>query len=132
MKKSKIWAAAMTVCAAVVLSAAPPSPAVPMDVKKLESMAKSAKSATEHKEVATQYTDRALFFETKAKQHDAEVERLTNSRNYNPMAAKWPAVANAPVDYHKRAAMQARRAAEESRQVAATHLEKAGQSRASE
>jgi len=36
------------------------------------------------------------------------VERFTNSRNYNPMAAKWPAVANGPVEYHKQAAMQAR------------------------
>ena len=132
MKQSKIWAAAMVVCAAVVLSAAPPSSAVPMDVKKLESMAKSANTPAEHKEVASQYANRAEFFEAKAKQHDAEVERLTNSRNYNPMAAKWPAVASGPVDYHKRAAMQARRAAEESRQMATAHLEKAGQSRASE
>ncbi len=132
MKTNKLWAAAMTVCAAMVLSAAPPSPSAPMDAKKLETMANSAKTPADHKEVATHFNQRADFFEAKAKQHDAEVVRLTNSRNYNPMAAKWPAMANGPVEYHKRASMQARRAAEESRQVATTHLEKAAQHQASE
>ncbi|MBL8176441.1 MAG: hypothetical protein JNK48_17330, partial [Bryobacterales bacterium] len=66
MKSNKIWAAAMTVCAALVLSAAPPSPAPPIDARKLESMAKTAKTTSEHKEVASQYNHRADFFLAKA------------------------------------------------------------------
>lgn len=124
--KLKIWAVVIAVTAALTLSAEP------VDVKKLEAAAKSASTPAEHKKVASQYSERAEFFEAKAKKHEAEVERISNSRNYNPMAAKWPAVANGPVDYHKRAAIQARRAAEESRQMAANHLEKAGQNRVTE
>lgn len=124
--KLKIWALAIAVCTALTLSAEP------VDVKKLEASAKSASTPAEHKKVASQYSERAEFFEAKAKKHEAEVERLSKNTNYNPMAAKWPAVANGPMDYHKRAAVQARRAAEESRQMASNHLEKAGQSRTTE
>ena len=132
MKKNRIWAAALTVCAALVLSAAPPTPPMPIDAAEIEKLSKNAKSSAEHKEVAGHYNTRAEFFEAKAKQHEKEVERLRNSRNYNPMASKWPALANGPVEYHKRAAMQALRAAEESRRMAETHLDKASSSRTAE
>jgi hypothetical protein len=125
MRKT-LWTVAVAVFAAMMVSAEP------VDVKKLEASAKAASTPAEHKNVASQYSERAAYFEAKAKKHEAEVERLVKSKNYNPMAAKWPAVANGPVDYHKRAAVQARRAAEESRQMAARHLEKAGEGRVTE
>ncbi len=52
------------------------------------------------------------YFEAKAKKHEAEAARLSQSRNYNPMAAKWPGLANGPVEYHKQAAAKAWRAAD--------------------
>jgi len=115
MKKT-LWTVGTAVFATMLLSAEP------VDVKKLDQPAKAA----------TSHSERAGFFEAKAMKHEAEAERLANSRNYNPMAAKWPALANGPVEYHKQAAMQARRAAAEAQRMAATLPGKAAQTQVSE
>ncbi|MBL8220428.1 MAG: hypothetical protein JNL62_14440 [Bryobacterales bacterium] len=114
MKKT-LWTVGTAVFATMLLSAEP------VDVKKLD---QTANAAT--------LSERAAFFKANAMQHEAEAERLTNSRNYNPMAAKWPAVAGGPIEYHKQAAMQARRAAAEAQRMAATHSGNPAQTQVSE
>lgn len=65
------------------------------------------------------FLERAERLETKAAQHEANANELANSKNYNPMRYKWPAMVQAPIDRERHLAMQARRAAREARELAA-------------
>lgn len=111
----------LTASSALVLSASEPNQEI--SEKKLAAMAISAKTEAEHSAVARQYDSRADAFEAKAKRHDAEADKLANQKVYNPMMHKWPALAQAPAEKQRRLAMEARRAAQEARDLAGKHRE---------
>ena len=79
----------------------------------------------EHEAIAQKHAASALELESKAKAYEEEAARLARSKNHNPMASKWPAMAAAPVNHLRAKAMQARRQANEMRQLAEKHREQA-------
>jgi len=98
-----------------------------MDSKELAEQAKSAKSAEDHLAVANQYEKRAIAFDAKAVEHEQESDKMTKRKNqsYNPLSSKWPAMVQGPIDRERGKALQARRAARESRELMAFHREQA-------
>jgi hypothetical protein len=68
---------------------------------------------------ADEYRRNAAKLDQKALRHEAEADRLAKNSRSNPMAHKWPAMVQGPIDRERRLAMQARRAAAESRELAA-------------
>ncbi|MEZ5356597.1 MAG: hypothetical protein R2762_28510 [Bryobacteraceae bacterium] len=92
-----------------------------MDPKTVDRNAAAARTANEHLDVARQYEALAQSFDAKALRHDEKAEKLAMRRGYNPMAAKWPAIANGPADRERNLAIQARRTAAEARELAARH-----------
>lgn len=118
------------ILAAVSLMANPMGQGTTVDDKQLARLAKEAKTAAEHNRVASLYEKRAEALEAKAKEHEAEATRLESKQGYNPLAHKWPAMARGPVEHQRSKAMQARRAARESLELAARHREQAGKAAA--
>lgn len=104
-----------------LLIAAPADKSSMIDDKQLLSMAKSANTAEAHLTVAKAYDSKAEALEAKARKHEAKADELANRTSYNPMAAKWPAIVQGPIDRERQLAMQARRAAFEARDLAARH-----------
>ena len=96
------------------------------DAGKLQEMARSAKTQAEHLEVARLFEAQAEAFDAKAKLHETEMDKLSRRTSYNPMSQKWPAMAQGPVEFQRANAMQARRAAHESRERVAYHRDQAG------
>ena len=94
-----------------------------VDSNKLETMAANAKSTGQHAAVAKLYRLQAESFESKAKQHETEAREL-EARPGNAMDHKWPAMSSKKRDAEKarQLAVQARRAAQESFQLADRHL----------
>lgn len=88
----------------------------------LERRSMEADSPKEHAQLAKEYRLRAEEFDAKADKHLAKANELRKGPA-NPMAAKWPAMANSGWKREEQLAMQARRAAEESRQQAARHID---------
>lgn len=105
----------------LILTAASLSIAAEADSKQLQAKARAANSPTAHSEVSRDYLDRAAALDAKASRHEAEAERMAKDTNYNPMNHKWPALAAAPAERERRLAMQARRAANEARELAQKH-----------
>lgn len=96
------------------------------DPQKLQEMAKNATTPAAHAEVARGYLEWAKSLDEKAARHELNAERLAKDTAYNPMKHKWPAMAAAPAERERRLAMQARRAANEARQLAMKHEAMAG------
>ena len=96
------------------------------DPQKLQTMARNATTPAAHAEVARGYADWAVSLDAKAVTHEANAERMAKDTRYNPMKHKWPAMAAAPVERERRLAMQARRAANEARELAQKHEALAG------
>lgn len=67
----------------------------------------------------SEYKDRAAKLEEKARKHDAEADRMDKASRSNPMLYKWPAMVKGPIERERRLAMEARRAAAESLELAA-------------
>lgn len=95
------------------------------DPGKLAEMAKSAKTADDHRELARIYREQAAEFESKAKKHEGKADELAGRAGYNPLKHKWPAMVQGPIDRERNLAMQARRAAKESILLAERHEEMA-------
>ena len=98
--------------------------------KQIEQLAKKANTSDEHAAVAKQYRARAEMLEDEADKLEREVRQRKSATN--PVAVKWPAMANGGVAKKERLAMQARRAAQECNQLAAYHQRLAGDERSSE
>jgi|GEM_PF-1637627 len=113
--------------AAATLAAAPidEKANISLDDAKLAAMSKAAKTAQDHLELARVYRERAAEFEAKARRHETKADELTRQVSYNPLRHKWPAMAHGPADRERNLAMQARRAAKESLQLAERHEETA-------
>lgn len=111
----------------IVASAEPVDRAAKMNAKELAEQAKAAQSADDHRAISRQYELRAAAFEAKAIEHEREADRLArrNEQQYNPLTSKWPAMVQAPVEHQRGQAIQARRAARESRELMAYHQQQA-------
>ena len=92
-----------------------------MEIAKLERMAESARSATEHSEVSKQYRLRAEHFEAKATQHEEQARKM-ESRPRTALEHKWPGMSRQPWVKERQLAMHARRAASESYSLADRHM----------
>jgi hypothetical protein len=68
---------------------------------------------------AKEHEAKAELLEAKAKRHEARAEDLANRKGYNPMAHKWPAMVQGPIDRERQLAAKARRTAHELRELAA-------------
>jgi len=112
---------ATLIALAAIAIAAATIPAKPMEGRKLQKLANEARTFAEHKEAARHYEVRARHFEDKAEGHERDADELTLRSGYNPMKHKWPAMVQAPIDKSRAQAMEARRAARESLELAVKH-----------
>ncbi len=87
---------------------------------RLTALAGEARTSAEHAKVAKEYRLQAESFEATAAEYDATVKRL--SKNPSPMTYKWPSMASPDLVQAKQKAVEARRAARESRELADHHL----------
>jgi len=86
--------------------------------ERLQAMARTAATAPEHAEVAKQYRLHAEALDAQAAKQEEQVTKL--ARSAGATADKWPAMANGHQEA-KEKAVQARRAAAESRKLADHH-----------
>ena len=106
---------------AMLLAAAAPSMAAEkMDSEKLQAMAVSARTASEHATVAKHYRVAAESFEAQAAKHEAEANRLKTQPKLG-LASKWPSMVPKTEEKERTLAMQARRAAQENLELADRH-----------
>ena len=94
------------------------------DVKDIAAIAKTASTPAEHARVAKQYLTRAQALETKADKLERELRASASNRS--AMDQKWPAMMNGMREKKEQNVMQARRAANESRELAEHHSRLAG------
>jgi hypothetical protein len=90
--------------------------------KEIAKLADSARTATDHASVAKAYRLRAEAFTEMAEKHEAEVAKKQNGPQIG-MASKWPAMSRNSAQREKQKAIDARRAARESEQLAAYHTQ---------
>ncbi|MBZ2183407.1 MAG: hypothetical protein K7J46_01765 [Bryobacter sp.] len=93
----------------------------PMEVSQIRKLAREAKTRSEHLAVAGHWEARARSFEEQAMEYERDADELASGRDYNPMRNKWPAMVQAPIERLRAKAMQARRAASESRRLMEQH-----------
>lgn len=116
---------AILITAILALVSLPAAAVEPMNDKALRERSKSAKTLQDHTLLAEQFLLRADHYTVKAEKHEAEAKAIAARKVHNPMTSKWPALAEAPANYAKNQALQARRAAEEARKLAAFHQDEA-------
>lgn len=116
---------AILMTAILALVSLPAAAVEPMSDKALREKSKAAKTVEDHTFLAEQFLLRADHYTAKAEKHEAEVKEIASRKVHNPMTSKWPAMAEAPATYAKNQALQARRAAEEARKLAAFHQDEA-------
>ena len=92
-------------------------PMVPAE--RLQAMAREAKTVKQHAEVAKHSRLQAESLAAEAVKHEREAEKLSNSMG--AMRHKWPAMAPKAIHQAKQAALEARRAARESYELADLH-----------
>jgi hypothetical protein len=98
-----------------------------LEEKDIAKLAKAAESPADHARVAQQYLWRAKSLEGKADKIEREL-RSEREGWQPPLATKWPAMVENVRERKERVAMQARRAAKESLELAAQHSKLAGKS----
>ncbi|MCC6390583.1 MAG: hypothetical protein IT167_08270 [Bryobacterales bacterium] len=91
-----------------------------LEAAKLEDLATEARTPAQHAAVSRQFRLRAEALDSKAAGHEANVKKLTKSAG--AMVQKWPGMATKPLETEREKAMEARRAARESRKLAEKHL----------
>jgi hypothetical protein len=91
-----------------------------LETAKLESLAVEARTPAEHATVSRHFRLRAEALDAKAAEHEANVRKLTKSAG--AMVHKWPGMAPKSLQMERENAMEARRAARESRNLAEKHL----------
>ena len=95
-----------------------------LEAKDIDAIAKTADNPADHAQVAKQYLTRAQDFEDKADKLDRDLRASANNRS--AMDQKWPGLMNGMREKKEQNVMQARRAADESRQLAQHHSRLAG------
>lgn len=100
-----------------------------VEITKLQAMAEQAKTPAQHAAVAKQYRLRAESFEAKAVEHEINAERYAKAAG--AMYRKWPGMAPRAMQEEKQKAVEARRAAQENRTLAESHLRQSVEAMAS-
>jgi hypothetical protein len=118
MKSLSLAAAAGAL--AIVFSV-PAAAVEPTDAKKLEMIARDAKTPAQHANVARQYRLRAEALEAKAEQHEAEARKLMTSPRIG-VEGKNPSMARNTWQRERSLAEQARRQSREAYKIADRHL----------
>ena len=93
--------------------------------KELTQMARAAASPAQHANVATQYMARAEALDAKADKLEQEL-RDSDTRAKTAMDQKWPGLMAGMRERKEKLAMQTRRAAQESRDLAMHHSRLSG------
>lgn len=91
------------------------------DTERIAALAASARTAKDHTTVAAEYRDRGTRFEAKAREHEEAARRYDRRRT--PLQNKYPAAAHDRATRERQLAMEARRAARESFQLADRHVQ---------
>lgn len=86
----------------------------------LQALEKTADTPAEHATIAKHYRLRAEALEAKAAEHERNVQRYSQAAG--AIAQKWPAMAPRNIQKEKDLALEARRAARESRELAQHHI----------
>jgi hypothetical protein len=94
------------------------------EAKQIDEIARNASSPADHAKAAKQYLDRAESLTQKADKLERELRQTGTS----PMNQKWPGMMAGMKDRKERDVMQARRAANEARELAQHHSRLAGRS----
>lgn len=113
-------AVALMVGGLALVPATATEPAV--QAKALEQMSKQADTPEEHAAAAKQFRLRAESFEAQAEKHEKNAKEMRNRGPANPMATKWPAMAQSGWQRESQLAIQARRAAQECYARASKHV----------
>jgi len=92
----------------------------PDSTTQLAALARDARTPSEHARVSKGYRLQAESFDARAAEHEARVAKL--SRNQPGITHKWPAMAPPDLVKAKQQAMDARKAARQSRELADHHL----------
>ncbi|MGE0449002.1 MAG: hypothetical protein AB7Q29_05395 [Vicinamibacterales bacterium] len=85
----------------------------------LAALARDARTAAQHADVAKRFRLQADALDAQAAEHEARAARL--SRSAPAIAHKWPSMAPTALKKAKQEAIDTRRAARESRELAETH-----------
>lgn len=107
-------------CALAVALAFAPATSAQTDQAALMALSREARSVTEHADLARRFRLQAEAFDVRAAEKEAQVART--SRNAPGIAHKWPAMVPQALNQAKQQALDARRAAQESRTMADRHL----------
>ena len=86
----------------------------------LHALSREARTTVEHADLSQRFRQQAEAFESRAAAEEATVKALTAKAA--PFQHKWPEVRMPDVTAAKRRAVEARRAARESREMAERHL----------
>ncbi len=86
---------------------------------RIEALAREARSAGEHADVAKRYRVHAESLETAAAEFESRVAQLASASA--SISAKWPSMAPRTLTQTRQQAAEARRAAQECRQLAERH-----------
>lgn len=86
---------------------------------RIEALAREARSAGEHADVAKRYRVHAESLDAKAAGFESRVAQMASSSA--SISAKWPSMAPRTLTQTRQQAAEARRAAQESRQLAERH-----------
>jgi len=89
----------------------------------LLALSRDARTTRDHADLARRFRLQAEEFHATASQHEAEVKRLTNAAP--PSVKKWPHLTMPDVSKAKQRAVDARRAAHESRELSQHHAQQA-------
>src|SRR5262245_37099292 len=108
----------LVLTAAVVLPVTAAEPVV--ESSKLSALARDATQPAEHVRVANQDRLREELFEAQAAEYEQSAKRRHQAAG--PMIHKWPAMSPPALQKDKQKAMEARRAAQENRELAERHL----------
>ena len=103
-----------------LLALAAPGFAQSADQAQLMARSREARTVTEHADLARTFRLQAESFEAKAAEREATAAR--QARQAPSIVHKWPAMATGSLNQVKQQAVEARRAAQESRSLAERHL----------
>ena len=95
-----------------------------LEAKDIAAIAQTANNPADHARVAKQYLSRAEALEARADKMEGELRASRTNRS--AMDQKWPALMNGMREKKEQNVMQARRAANESRELAQHHSRLAG------
>lgn len=92
------------------------------EAKEIHQVAREARTAEQHTQVANDFKLRAEALEQKAQAHE---NKAANMSTGNAMAHKWPGLAQGPKNREIELAAKARTQAGEAREAAANHMKQA-------